>query len=43
LNQDRINSNNVTNVVSDSADRIATVCHGIKVYATHASVAPGEF
>jgi aarF domain-containing kinase len=40
LNQDRINSNNVTNVVSDSADRIATVCHGIKVYATHASVAP---
>lgn len=42
LLQDCVNSNNASNIVFESADRVATVCHGVKEYAANAS-AKGEF
>ncbi|KAJ3657777.1 hypothetical protein Zmor_009559 [Zophobas morio] len=37
LLQDCVNSNNASNIVFESADRVATVCHGVKEYAANAS------
>lgn len=42
INQNRTNSNNVTNIVFETADRVATVCHGFKEYASNASIKPGK-
>ncbi|RZC41767.1 aarF domain-containing protein kinase 4, partial [Asbolus verrucosus] len=40
LKQSRTNSNNAVSAVYDSADRVATVCHGVKEYTAQAFVRP---
>ncbi|EFA01775.2 atypical kinase COQ8B, mitochondrial [Tribolium castaneum] len=43
ITQNRTNSNNVTNIVSETADRVATVCHGLKAYASNTSPKDGYY
>lgn len=42
LVEDALTNSNVTNTVLDKVDRVATVCHGLQVYTTHAFTEKGK-